>query len=131
MTIASTLARSRLRMALRMTDTVTVTRADGDPAVDATGTVTQPTTTVYTGSAEVKQRTEQPTVNASAGRDVTTLPVMLRLPWNSADLHDGDTVTVTASTHLPALVGHVFTVTGEDGSSHVTSRRYGIVKVTS
>lgn len=131
MTVPSVLAAGRAAMERRYTDTVRVDRLTGTVLDPSTAVEAPSRVVVYEGRAEIKQRAEQPTVRTVAGRDVTTLATMLRVPWDSSPMIDGDRVACTGSVHQPDLVGRLYEITGEHGSSHTTARRYGIVQVTS
>lgn len=126
----ATLTRARTRMKLRMTDACLVERQDGTVYDPDTATEIPNWVTVYTGVCEFVQRGEQATVREAAGRDVSTLPGILRLPHDATGVADGHRVTCTASDHRPELVGQKLLVSGEDFAANRTAIRVGLTAVT-
>jgi len=127
-TFASTIARARAAMQARMTDTCTIEVQAGTTADGYTDVPTY--TEVYSGQCEFVQRGEQATIREVAGRDVATLPGVLRLPAGTEGVVDGAKVTCTGSTHRPGLAGDEFTVSGVDFASNRSAVRVGLTAVT-
>lgn len=123
------LARGRSRHALLCVDTGTATRVTGR-VLNADGTYTNTTSTVYTGAARLKRETAREQVAGDVERPAIR-PVLV-LPWDatgSGDLRKGDRFTFTASED-PDLVGATVTIVGPENGTTASARRYLVEEVT-
>jgi hypothetical protein len=127
MTAAATVPYFRAQWALRFVDTCVVTRYDfSNPTFnDTSGETEYPTSTPYSGMCLVRPASAR---EEQYGEDLRQLvDYDLFLPYDSADLEEGDEVVVT-STLDPAIP----TLTIERGfqDSYLTKRHYETKAVT-
>ncbi len=106
-----------------MLDTCTITRP-GTPVTDPdTGDVTNTPITVYTGKCKVQSK-DSATSNPEAGEHTfTVVSRQVHIPANSADVQDGDVVTITASRLNSFTVGKQYRVDGFEPDSMDTAAR--------
>lgn len=122
MSIAGVLARGKARHEALMSDTVTVVRGAGHGAGvydSSTKRYTpQAGATVYTGKARIVAQTGE---TAGEAGGIVTSAFLLEVPAGT-DIDRGDSVTITAATHDPGLVGLTVWVTGSDLDEWATAR---------
>ncbi|QDG65843.1 hypothetical protein NIBR502772_06095 [Pseudarthrobacter sp. NIBRBAC000502772] len=106
-----------------MLDTCTITRP-GTPVTDPdSGNVTNPSTEVYTGRCKVQSK-DSATSNPEAGEATfTVVSRQVHIPANSADVQDGDVITITASRLNAFTVGKQYRVAGFEPDSFDTAAR--------
>jgi len=93
-----------------MTSTVEVTRVTGPPSYDPdTGTVTEPTSTIYVGDALVRMNAWEGADVQAGDTEVRLRTARAKLPANTLVLRD-DRLRVIASKDA-RLVGRVFRIT--------------------
>ena len=114
-----------------MTDTLTITRASGEPVTDPeTFEVTYPSEQIYAGKGRIQSRdtdTEEVTQGAqdfTLGDSIVQVPVTVPLAVD-------DEVTVISSLTDPLMVGRVFRVVIIPRKTHATMIRAGVEEVTS
>jgi 16S rRNA G966 N2-methylase RsmD len=100
-------------------DSCTITRPGAKTFNQTTGAYAQSTATIYTGVCRVKPWTANDTEAAEAEVDVTR--VYVDLPWGSALVQRGDTITVTSSNAW--LTGRALAVTAVQQSTTATGQR--------
>ena len=108
-----------------MTDTCTITRANGEPTYNpSTLTYTTPTpTTVYTGKCRVKPSVLSGNTTVQAGEERVALwPFSISVPFSATDVELDDIVTVTSSADA-SLVGRPLRVRSIARGTNVTARR--------
>lgn len=112
-----------------MLDTCTITRP-GAPVTDPnTGDVTNTPTTVYTGKCKVQSK-DSATANPEAGEHTfTVVSRQVHIPANSADVQDGDVVTLTASRLNAFTVGKQYRVEGFTPDSFDTAARLPVKEI--
>lgn len=120
---ADQLASMRATVAGVRVSTCTVTRPTGiEPTFDPnTGTLTTPSTTVFTGGCKIAPAETRGSEVEAGQEEVTLLDFVGRFPVD-ADITEPDVVTITASTD-PGMVGERFRVTD------VLWRDYGLERV--
>lgn len=106
-----------------MLDSCTITRP-GEPVTDPdTGDVTNTATTVYAGKCKVQSK-DSATANPEAGEATfTVVSRQVHIPANSADVQDGDVVTITTSRLNAFTVGKQYRVSGFEPDSFDTAFR--------
>jgi len=106
-----------------MVEACTITRP-GTPVTDPdTGEVTNTATTVYEGKCKVQSK-DSATANPEAGEATfTVVSRQVHIPANSADVQDGDVVTITASRLNAFTVGKQYRVSGFEPDSFDTAFR--------
>lgn len=121
--ILATLPVFRAEAESLMLDACTITRP-GAPVTDPdTGNVTNTATTVYTGKCKVQSK-DSATSNPEAGEATfTVVSRQIHIPANSADVQDGDVVTITASLLNAFTVGKQYRVDGFEPDSMDTAFR--------
>lgn len=132
--IAAALPEMRAQAESKMVDACVITGGGGAPVWnETTGQYDTPAgVTVYDGKCEV----QVPNV-AEQSADVgehewTVQAAIVKLPViGSEGAQIGHTVTITASTNDPQLVGCVYAVTGEHHKTYATARRLRCNEVTS
>ena len=137
MSDASAVAFGRAAAEARMTDACTITRPGaGDPVFDPeSGEMVPPApVTMYSGVCRVKAVTAAVTEVDAGERQVGVVRLEVHLPvehatYDTAKVHRGDTVTVTAATLDPGLVGRTFTVSAGFVGSQNTARRLPVEAV--
>lgn len=114
-----------------MLDTCTITRP-GTPVTDPnTGDVTNTPTNVYTGKCKVQSK-DSATANPEAGEATfTVVSRQVHIPANSADVQDGDVVTITASRLNAFTVGKQYRVSGFTPDTFDTAARLPVKEMTS
>jgi hypothetical protein len=108
MSLETAIGRFRQRELDLMRSECTVTRANGEPVFDpATGTVTQPTTTVYSGACNIRR----PVMSERevGGAERTVARSVAKFPPDTP-VERGDRVTVTASAYDAGLIDRAFTI---------------------
>jgi hypothetical protein len=106
-----------------MIDQCTITRP-GDPVTDPeTGNVTGGTETVYSGRCKVQSKDTSTSTPDAAGASFTVVSRQVHIPANSADVADGDVVTITASALNAFTVGKQYRVEGFTPDSFETATR--------
>lgn len=106
-----------------MLDTCTITRPGPAVTDPDSGEVTNPSTEVYTGKCKVQSR-DSATSNPEAGEATfTVVSRQVHIPANSADVQDGDVITITASRLNAFTVGKQYRVSGFEPDSFDTAAR--------
>lgn len=122
MSVASHIARGRVRHAQLMTDTCTVTRPGPRTYDPAAQDYTETDTVVYTGPARIQiwrgVDKEAADVKLNVQRYYFDLPLTGAVP----DVKRRDTVTITASLN-PALTGRVLVLTDVESDTTDTALR--------
>lgn len=114
-----------------MTDTLTITRASGEPVTGPeTFEVTYPSTVVYAGKGRIQSRATQAEDVTQGAHDFTLGDSTVQVPV-SVPLAVDDEVTVDASQTDPLMVGRVFRVVIIPRKTHATMVRAGVEEVTS
>lgn len=133
MSRALVLARGQRAAEASMADACTIQRASGSGTTDpVTGVPSQSYTTLYSGKCRVQQQAAIARPHDVGEDKLWLVRFDLQLPVaTSAGLEVGDQVTITAAVNDPDLVGRVFKVNELAHKSEPTSRRVGIVEVTS
>lgn len=132
MTAPDAALRGRVKAEAQMLDTCTITRP-GTPVTDPnTGDVTNTPTTVYTGKCKVQSSNTMAANATEAGERVfTVVSRQVHIPANSADVQDGDVVTLTASRLNSFTVGKQYRVEGFTPDSFDTAARLPVKEITS
>jgi hypothetical protein len=130
MSAASAMARGRALAESLMADTCTITRPTTVTTNPNTGQVIKTTTTVYSGSCRIQQRTTTASEEHTGEQYTRMARFELQLPMSATGLNEADTVTITASAHDPDLAGRVFKVRDLAHGTHKTARRVGIEEET-
>ena len=117
------LLRRRKAAEKRMIDQCAITRP-GTPVTDPdTGNVTNTSESVYEGKCKVQSK-DSATANPEAGEATfTVVSRQVHIPANSADVQDGDVVTITASRLNAFTVGKQYRVSGFEPDSFDTAAR--------
>ncbi|MGK3957891.1 DUF6093 family protein [Arthrobacter sp. R4] len=112
-----------------MVDACTITRP-GEPVTDPNnGNVTNTATTVYTGKCKVQSK-DSATSNPEAGEATfTVVSRQVHIPANSADVQDGDVVTITASRLNAFTVGKQYRVSGFTPDTFDTAARLPVKEI--
>lgn len=112
-----------------MLDECTITRP-GEPVTDQdTGNVTNTSTEVYTGKCKVQSK-DSATANPEAGEATfTVVSRQVHIPANSADVQDGDVVTITASRLNAFTVGKQYRVAGFTPDTFDTAARLPVKEI--
>jgi hypothetical protein len=114
-----------------MVDACTITRP-GAPVTDPdTGTVTNTSTEVYTGKCKVQSKDSATSSPDAGGHSFVVVSRQVHIPANSADVRDGDVVTITASLLNAFTVGNVYRVEGFTPDSFDTAARLPVKEVVS
>jgi hypothetical protein len=129
MSIEAALARGRAAAEALQVDTCVIKRKTGETT--SGGVITPTLTTLYTGKCRVQIKSE-----AGAGQNVGEAYLVverheIQLPITVTGLQEGDSITITASTLDPDLVGRVYVIRDVLRKSHLTSRRVTVTEVTS
>ena len=113
-----------------MVDVCEVRRTDPDasPVTNPDGTVSRPSTIVYSGRCKVQSSRPWPSRPDAGEHSWTVLPLEVHFPV-TADVRTGDVVTVTSSFD-PLNVGRVFRVTSGDRKTFQTAYRPRVEEVT-
>ena len=93
---------------------------------DADGNVTPTYETVYEGKCKVSQQTTQGTNPEAGGYQYSVQGMRLDVPVGVGPLAVDDTVTITAATFDPHLVGMVLRVTSVFRESMATAQRTSV-----
>lgn len=121
--ILATLPILRAEAESLMLDACTITRP-GAPVTDpGTGNVTNTATTVYTGKCKVQSKDSATSNPEAGGATFTVVSRQVHIPANSADVQDGDVVTITASLLNAFTVGKQYRVDGFEPDSMDTAFR--------
>ena len=111
MSASSALGRGRAAAESLMLDECAVTRP-GEPVTDPdTGEVTTPSVLVYAGRCKVQSKDSSVSSPEAGGHSFTVVSRQVHIPAESADVRDGDVITITAA-RTPQLVGKVYRVDG-------------------
>lgn len=123
MTAVDATLRGREAAERNMLDTCTITRP-GTPVTDPdSGEVTNPSTVIYTGPCKVQSK-DSATSNPEAGEATfTVVSRQVHIPANSADVQDGDVITITASRLNLFTAGKQYRVSGFTPDSFDTAAR--------
>jgi hypothetical protein len=114
-----------------MVDACTITRP-GVPVTDPdTGTVTNTSTEVYTGKCKVQSKDSATSSPDAGGHSFVVVSRQVHIPANSADVRDGDVVTITASLLNAFTVGNVYRVEGFTPDSFDTAARLPVKEIVS
>lgn len=114
-----------------MLDTCTITRPGTPVTNQDTGDVTNTPTTVYEGKCKVQSK-DSATSNPEAGEATfTVVSRQVHIPANSADVQDGDVVTITASRLNAFTVGKQYRIAGFTPDSFDTAFRLPVKEVVS
>lgn len=114
-----------------MADTLTITRASGEPVTDPeTFEVTYPSEQVYAGKGRVQSRDTDAEAVTQGAQDFTLGDSIVQVPV-TVPLAVDDEVTVDASLTDPLMVGRVFRVVVIPRKTHATMVRAGVEEVTS
>lgn len=110
MSLESTVADGRAFQAAQFLSACTIVRDNGAPTFDPnTGSYTQPTTTVYMGTCQIRPAERIGSDIQTGEREANVFDYEARLPVDTA-VAVGDTLTVTASTYDAGMVGKVFRI---------------------
>lgn len=114
-----------------MVDTCTITRTGSPGSIDEdTGVVSDGEgTTVYSGKCRLQTRDVQPSTPPAGETEWTVLAYVLQVPIAVEGVLVGDAVSVT-STLDGDLDARLFTVTGVQHKTHLTSRRLVVEEVS-
>ena len=113
-----------------MLDACTITRP-GEPVTDPdTGVVTNGSTPVYAGKCKVQSKDSATSSPEAGGHSFTVVSRQVHIPAGSADVRDGDVVTITGA-HLSQLIGKVYRVDGFTPDSYDTAFRLPVKEITS
>lgn len=130
MSASSALGRGRAAAESLMLDECAVTRP-GEPVTDPdTGEVTTPSVLVYAGRCKVQSKDSSVSSPEAGGHSFTVVSRQVHIPAESADVRDGDVITITAA-RTPQLVGKVYRVDGFTPDSFDTAFRLPVKEVTS
>ena len=123
MTATEATLRGRAKAEEQMIDTCRIT-SGGEVVTDPdTGEVTRERTTVYEGKCKVQSK-DSATSNPEAGEATfTVVSRQVHIPANSADVQDGDVVTITASLLNAFTVGKQYRVAGFTPDTFDTAAR--------
>lgn len=106
-----------------MLDTCTITRP-GAPVTDPnTGDVTNTTTEVYAGKCKVQSKDSATSTPEAGEATFTVVSRQVHIPANSADIRDGDVITITASKLNAFTVGKQYRVEGFEPDTFDTAAR--------
>lgn len=131
MSAESITLRGRAAAERLMTDTLTITRASGEPVTDPeTFEVTYPRTGVYAGKGRIQSRDTDAEAVTQGAQDFTLGDSIVQVPV-SVPLAVDDEVLVTASQTDPLMVDRVFRVVVIPRKTHATMVRAGVEEVTS
>lgn len=122
---------SQLRMLQEhaLTELVVVERLDGKLFNESTGLMEESFVTVYEGPGSVVS--SEVTETDTAGRLTVRTEALVNLPVESSEgVREGDRVTVTGSSTVPAIVGVVLRVTGRNLGGWRTLRRFNAEEVS-
>lgn len=110
-----------------MVDSCVITRGTTGTVYDAESDsyTTTAGATVYTGPCRVKPRDNMDRQVDAAGETVTLWPYVVSVPMSATGIELDDTVTVTAASLDPDLLGLVLRVRTSPVGSHLTARRLG------
>lgn len=102
----------RVQAEALMIDACTIARP-GEPVFsEATGQLTTPSVTVYSGKCKVQSK-DSATSSPEAGEHTfTVVSRQVHIPANAADIKDGDVITITASRLNVFTVGKQYRVAG-------------------
>jgi len=125
----SALLRGRKAAEKRMIDECDIHRPGETVTDQETGDVTNTTELVYSGMCEVKSN-EGVAANPEAGEATfTVVSRVVKIPMNSADIHDGDVVTLTASRLNAFTVGKKYRVSGFTPDTFDTAARLPVKEI--
>lgn len=131
MSAESITLRGRAAAERLMTDTLTVTRASGEPVTDPeTFEVTYPRAVVYAGKGRIQSRDTDAEAVTQGAQDFTLGDSIVQVPV-TVPLAVDDEVTVDASLTDPLMVDRVFRVVIIPRKTHATMVRAGVEEVTS
>lgn len=124
MNLDRALKRGRARAEARMVDECTIHRPGATLTDQETGNVTnEPAIPVYAGKCEVQSKNTV-AANPEAGEHTfTVVSRVVKIPANSADVREGDVVTLTASRLNAFTVGKEYRVEGFTPDSLETAAR--------
>lgn len=123
MSASAALLAGRREAELLMVDACTITRP-GAPVTDPdTGAVTNTSTPVYSGRCKVQSKDSATSSPDAGGHSFVVVSRQVHIPANSADVKDGDVVTITASLLNSFTVGNVYRVEGFTPDSFDTAAR--------
>lgn len=106
-----------------MLDSCTVERP-GEPVTDPdTGEVTPSMSPVYAGRCKVQSKDSSVATPDAGGASFTVVSRQVHIPANSADVRDGDVVTITASLLNAFTVGKQYRVEGFTPDTFDTASR--------
>jgi hypothetical protein len=107
----------------RMVDECDIHRPGETVTDNETGNVTNTTTLVYSGKCEVKSNDNVASSTEAGEATFTVVSRVVKIPANSADVQDGDVVTLTASRLNSFTVGKQYRVDGFEPDSFDTAAR--------
>lgn len=130
MSATSALERGRAAAESLMLDQCTITRPGAPVTDDDTGEVTTPAALVYGGRCKVQSKDSATSSPEAGGHSFTVVSRQVHIPAGSADVLDGDVITITAAT-LSQLIGKVYRVDGFTPDSYDTAFRLPVKEITS
>ena len=111
MSVRSAIARFRASERALMDTQVTVVRDSGEPAYDPdTGTLTQPTVTIYTGPCLLRAAQWEGAPTEAGETQIVRRSTRIKFPADTQVLRD-DRVTVTSSPGDARMPGRTFRIT--------------------
>ena len=112
-----------------MIDTCTITRS-GEPVTDpSTGVVSNGSVQVYAGKCKVQSKDASTATPDAAGASFTVVSRQVHIPANTADVKDGDVVTITASALNAHTVGKQYRVEGFTPDTFETATRLPVKEI--
>ena len=131
MTAAAALLRGRAKAEEQMIDKCTI-RRPGQLVTDrSTGKVSTASEIIYSGKCQVQSKNSS-TSHAEAGEhSFTVVSRQVKIPVNSADVHDGDVVTIDESELNVFSVGKEYVVDGFTPDTYDTAARLPVKEITS
>jgi len=122
--VAAVLARGRAAAEALMDDECTIKRPTGKTTDPTTGQVVTTYTTLYTTQKCRVQYRGQWGERRDTGQDAVVMQTIeIQLPITVTDLAVGDTITITATTFDPVLVGRELLLKDINADTHATMRR--------
>jgi len=124
------LARGRRAAERLMVDECLITRPGATVTDPDTGQVTnEPGEQVYSGKCEVKTKDTVAAKPEAGEHSFTVVARVVKIPANSADVADGDVVTLTATRHTAFTVGKQYKVDGFTPDSLETASRLPVEEI--
>lgn len=127
--LAGLLAAGRAAANALMTDTCTVTRISTATTNATTGAVTAASAVVYTGRCRVQSYQPFEETPEVGERTATVQRYGAHFPMGAFVPTVGDVVTITASTHTPAMVTKKYRIVAPFTKTHATAQRCYVEEV--